>query len=141
MAIMFKWLKALAEYILKFIRVWPCVHVCFRQAQFKGPGIIPAGLWDSEHCLDRALSLFGCRTAFRSDSSSGGFHDLTPDFMRNFISRFCLFTRVFGMQMSVSREIPHTIWITNGVESMAGRTCRASILCCPYASVRISRNL
>lgn len=37
MAIMFKWLKALAEYVLKVISVWPCVHVCFRKA-LKEPG-------------------------------------------------------------------------------------------------------
>lgn len=80
MAIMFKWLKALAEYILKVVSVWPCVF----QKSLKGPRSIPAGLWGNEQYLDSALSLPGCRTAFRSDCSSGGFRDLTPDFTENF---------------------------------------------------------
>lgn len=62
--------------------MWPCVHVRFRKA--KRTLDHSCGLWGSEQHLGRALSLAGCRTAFRSDCSSGGFQDLTPDFTENF---------------------------------------------------------
>lgn len=38
MAIMFKWLKALAEYILKVVSVWPCMRVFQKSEVKKAPG-------------------------------------------------------------------------------------------------------